>query len=117
MSRQKGSTNRKTDELQAIADRLKVHPFEILCLIAGNDWKTLGLKPIKDWLPTPDGMPEKFDELSPIEIGDRLHAAKEACRYLYPQRKAVEHTTGEEGFRVILEDYTGKKAQVIDDPE
>lgn len=44
------------------------------------------------------------------EESTRLGAYKELCKYLYPQRKAVEVSNPDgEGFRIIVEDYQGKK--------
>lgn len=87
--RQKGTPNRKTDELMAIAKRLKVSPFEVLCLFAGGRNAELG-----------------YAQLDP---GVRMKAAAEAAKYLYPQRRAVE-VSAPEPFRVVVEDYSRKDA-------
>lgn len=90
--RSKGTPNKRTTDAQEIAERLQCDPFEVLCFFAKGDWKGLGYQ----------------QKLSiPLEI--RAKAAAEASKYLYPQRKAMEHTTGEEGFKIIIEDYRGKK--------
>lgn len=40
----------------------------------------------------------------------RLQAHKEVAQYVYPKRKALEHSIdGDAGFKVVLEDYTSKK--------
>lgn len=91
--RQKGTPNKRSAEVAAIAARLKCDPFEIICLFAKGDTKALGFKP--------DGL-GKFPAL---DSDLRLRAATEAARYLHAQRKAIEHTTGEEGFKIVIEDY------------
>jgi len=35
----------------------------------------------------------------------RFNAAKELCHYLYPKRKALEHSTDDSGIVVIVRDY------------
>ncbi len=46
----------------------------------------------------------------PCEPGLRLQALKELMKYIYPQRKAVEHS-GEmsEKIEVVINDYRSKK--------
>lgn len=88
--RQKGTPNKSTTEAEAICKRLGCDPFEILILFAKGDYRTLGYS---------------FEALTP-EL--RQKSAAEAVRYLRPQRKAVEHTTGEEGFKIVIEDYQSK---------
>lgn len=40
----------------------------------------------------------------------RFNALKEAAQYIYPKRKAIEHSGDQEnGFKIILEDYRSKK--------
>lgn len=40
----------------------------------------------------------------------RFQALKEAAQYVYPKRKAIEHSgDAEKGFRIIVEDYRGMK--------
>jgi len=90
-----------------IAEELGVEPFRILCLFAKGDWKALELEPIKR---TKEVQGQVLEEIvSPITMDMRLQAAREASKYLYPQRKAVSLSADEEkGFRVIVEDWTVK---------
>lgn len=91
MSRTKGSINKKLENLADTAERIGVDIFEVLCLFAKGDHKALGLK-------------------DPLTPDTRLHAVKEAAKYLYSQRRAVELSNSEDtGFKVIIEDYQGKK--------
>lgn len=90
--RKKGTPNKRSAEAQAICDRLKFDPFETLCHLARADWEALG-----------------YSEPIFIDPAIRVKAAAEATKYVYSQRKAIEHSTGEEGFKIILEDYSKPK--------
>lgn len=70
--RPKGSPNARTQDLFEITERLDCNPFEVLILFAKGDAETL-----------------KVSEISPDL---RLRAAKDACDYLFPKRKSIEHT-------------------------
>ncbi len=42
----------------------------------------------------------------------KFNAIKEACQYVYPKRKAIEHSgaNGEDvGIKIVIEDYGSKK--------
>lgn len=110
--RKAGVPNKKTTLIADVAERLGVNPFEVLCRFAGDDWEGLGIEPIRKSMPSkPDEVEGQNDIfLSPIPMEVRMHAAKEACKYLYPQRKAVTLSTDEEsGFRIVIEDYVSKE--------
>ena len=55
---------------------------------------------------------EAFLEIIQDENADpglRFNALKEAAQYIYPKRKALEHSAdAEKGFRIIVEDYRKK---------
>lgn len=107
--RQKGTKNKSRTAVEETAARLKVNPFEVLCLFAKGDWKALGYEAECYFAEKPDGAVKMGYVISP-EM--RVTAAKEASKYLYPQKKALEVSTDEtKGFKVILEDYTGKKPE------
>lgn len=76
--RQKGTPNKRSLEVDAIAERLGIEPFEILL---------------------------QFSSDTSIDAAIRVKAASEACKYLYAQKRSVEHSTGEEGFKIVIEDY------------
>lgn len=87
--RAKGTPNAKTMDLMAKAKELGCDPFEILCLFALGDWKRLGYKDEYTYAPTQKGeLVEKFV----ITPETRQKAASDACQYLYPKRKAIEHS-------------------------
>lgn len=102
--RSKGVKNKTTQELHEIAERLGVNPFEILLLFAAGDSEALGCNVgnkfsqefaeflDEDQLKTVRDLEEKI--LSPITPELRQKAAKDACEYLFPKRKAIEHSGG-----------------------
>lgn len=83
VGRKKGTPNRKTADLLAKCEAKGVDVFELMLEYA----------------------------IHPCEPTLRFQALKELCQYIYPKRKAIEHdlTTGEAGFRIIVEDYGDKK--------
>lgn len=78
--RQKGTPNKSSQELMAICEKHNCNVFESMVILAVEEHN-------KD---------KKFDRL------------KEIAQYLYPKRKAVEHSGHQEGFIIKIEDY-GKK--------
>lgn len=79
--RKPGTPNKDTKDLLALCESKGLNPFEALIELALN-------------AETDD---KKFDRL------------KEICQYIYPKRKAIEHSTdGENGFKIIVEDYRSK---------
>lgn len=76
--RRKGTPNKATQTLEDKCREYGVDPFEVLLQLCSSE-----------------------DE------GVRLGAAKEACKYIHPQRKALEvSNAGDTGFKVIVEDYS-----------
>jgi len=85
--REKGTPNVSSLDAKAIAARIGVDPFEILCLIAKGDMVALG---------------------EPVSLDQRLTAAVQATKYLHQQRKAVELSSDDKGFQIVIKDYTTK---------
>lgn len=107
--RQKGTKNKNRTAVEEMAARVGVDPFEILCFFAKGDWKSLGYEAECYFAEKPDGAVKMGYVISP-EM--RVTAAKEASKYLYAQKKAVEISASEDkGFVVKIEDYTGKKPE------
>lgn len=91
--KKKGTKSRKTQAVEETAKRLGVDPFEIICLFAKGDWKTLGYPSQKEF-------PKSF----------QLDAAATACRYLYSQKRSIElSNSGDKLFQVSIVDYTKEK--------
>lgn len=91
--RAKGTPNRSTIELQKKAHELGVDPFEILCLFAKGDWQTLGYK--SEVFVTIDGEKSSSYRLT-IDPAVRAKCASEIASYLFPKRKAIEHSSDPE---------------------
>lgn len=89
--RKKGTPNKNQDPLKQKAKELGIDPFEILLLFAKGDWQALGYKAetfVKE------GSTFVNEELY-IKPETRARAAAEACQYIYPKLKAIEHTSDE----------------------
>lgn len=85
--RPRGSFNKHSTQALEIAMRLQIDPFEVLCLFAKGDWKALGYENEVYVKETASGA---FTLGYTITPDMRLHAAKEACKYVYAQKKEVE---------------------------
>lgn len=89
---------RKKDLLAAKAAQLGIDPFEILLHLAAGDAQTLRM-----FRTDRDGNQVTNTETGepvPVNINAhvRLGAASEACSYIYPKLKAVEHSVDEDQF-------------------
>jgi hypothetical protein len=74
-------------------EQLGVDPFEILLFFAKGDWKSLGYEQATRTYFTAAGI-EAEEEIIKPEL--RMQAAKEACQYVLPKRKATEMTITDE---------------------
>lgn len=85
--RQKGTPNKKTQVIEEILENLNCRPIEILAAVANGD-------PLKARI----GVAELEDDFleGPVlpTLDQRIAAAKELCQYVYPKRKAIEHSGG-----------------------
>lgn len=105
--RAKGTPNRKSLLAEDLAHKLGVDPLEILLHFTKGDWKALGYKSEETAHYTSAG--EEYGKLT-IQPEVRVSAAKEAVKYIYSQKKAIElsNQVESEGFKIIVEDYTKK---------
>jgi hypothetical protein len=87
-----GTPNRRVLPLVQKAKELKVDPFEILLLFAKGDWASLGYQSESE---TKYSMGTPF-EVRVISPDMRIVAAKEACKYMHPQRKAIDIKSDDE---------------------
>ncbi len=62
-----------TETVHMKAEELAIDPFEVLLMFAGGKWQELGYNRPED-----------------ISAGLRAKCASDACKYLYPQLRAVE---------------------------
>lgn len=99
--RTKGTPNKTTQDLHEIAERLECNPFEVLLHYAKGDFKALGYEEHQSMV-TKSGEVVMVLTITP-EL--RQKSAKDACEYLFPKRKAIEHT-GKDGEKLFTyEDY------------
>ena len=103
----KGSVNLKTEYLHHMAMELDIHPFKVLLQFAAGDWKSLGYKAETVFKQYGESVNEELT-ISP-EL--RMSAAAKACEYLYPKRKAVEHTLSEETVTHITRNVISKQVK------
>lgn len=103
--RQKGTPNKRTT-VQEIAESFDLDPFEVLMMVAAGDWQGLGYDSKTRISFTAAGI--EFEE-DTIKLSDRVTAAKEASKYLYSQKKAVELSGESNAIKIVIEDYKTKK--------
>ena len=97
--RPKGCKNLRTLEVDAIASRFNLNPFEVLMMITAGDWKGLGFEAKTKTTFTAQGIEIEEDN---VPLAVRCQAAKEAAQYLYPKKKALTiEPTEEQAARVI----------------
>lgn len=98
--RQKGTPNKRTQELLDLMEKLDCNPFEVLLLFAKGDHAALGYEKFQY-----KQFGENVVEELTISPELRQKSAKDACEYLFAKRKAIEHT-GEDGEKLFsYEDY------------
>lgn len=99
-----GSKNKRTLLIEEIAAKFKQDPFEILMRFAIGDWKGLGYENECYFTEKADGSIKMGYVVSP-EM--RLQGAKEAAKYLYAQKQAMDLKVPD-GIKIIIEDYSKK---------
>lgn len=99
--KKKGAKNKRTVELQEKAKELGINPFEVLLLFADNRWEDLGYA--NETITKYSASGDSYEEYV-IDPSTRVVAAKEACKYLYPQLKAIDHTSNGESLGQSLTD-------------
>lgn len=90
--RSAGTPNKSVIPLREICERVGCDPFEVLIKFAAGDWKGLNY-PSETQTIEGDGWQREEYYITPQM---RVHAAKEACTYLHPKRKAIEHSNDPE---------------------
>lgn len=104
--RQKGTPNKDPLQLEERAMSLGVDVFAVLANFVAGNWKQLGYDNETYVMENAQGATKIGYTITP-EM--RLKAATELMKYIYSQKKALEMSTGNDGFRVIIEDYSEKK--------
>jgi len=105
MGSRKGIPNARTVELLDIAQELDCNPFEVLIHFAKRDYVALGLS---EFTEKKSKTGEKILEPT-ISPETQMSAASKACEYLYPKRKAIEHSAGDgsELFEKLISGLSG----------
>lgn len=91
--RAKGTPNKRTQDLLQKTEELGVDPFEILLHFAAGNWEELGYDSPTRQIVAQGGEVIDIDTIPP-EL--RQKAAHDACPYLFPKRKAVDMSFGED---------------------
>jgi hypothetical protein len=106
--RQKGTKNKDSIPLSEKAEELGIDPFRVLLMFAAGKWEELGYDKEKQITGQNEyGIVEKYT----IDPSVRAKAAQEACNYLYPKLKAIEHSQTDDPskqFKIVIEDYRTK---------
>jgi hypothetical protein len=89
--RSKGTKNKRSiaelyQNVHEKAARLNIDPYEVLLLFAGGCWRELGYESETMVQESRYGVKWEYT----IDPAVRANAAKEACKYIYPQKKSVE---------------------------
>jgi hypothetical protein len=98
-----GIPNKKTKEVCDLIDKAKLGPLEFLIAVLSLDYEALSIESAKKVQWTNAGIEYEVDAI-PVEL--RMDAAKTLMKYRYSQKQAVEHSTGESGIKIFIEDYT-----------
>lgn len=115
--RKKGTRNKNNAPLFEKAKELKIDPFEVLLHFAKGDWKALGYESETITVYSKDVVNEEYT-IQPIV---RQRAAAEACQYLYPKLKAIEHTgeidANAQAQLIILPANGRERAKLLEDDD
>lgn len=97
--RQKGTPNKSTEHIFNICKKHNIDPVEQMVLILKNDYQGLGYEsPVI----TKQGFQGALIEEQVITLKDRLEAGKILIGYMYPKRKAIEHTVEQGSTGIVL---------------
>ena len=105
MGRPKGSKNKRSFIAEIVASRMNYDPLVTLIQIAKGDWKALGFGEKTKTTFTAQGIEVEEEN---IPLSERNKAAKEVAKYLYSTKQSMELSSPEEGFKIIIEDYSKK---------
>jgi hypothetical protein len=111
--RAKGSKNLKNRKIEELCAKHDIDPFEILLLFAKGDWKALEYDDKERVKFVTEGGVTVYEDVISPEL--RMNSAAQAARYLYPQKRAIEHTVEEtedsivKVYRVRWDDEPSKK--------
>lgn len=102
--RQKGTPNKDTSHINDVCKRMGLDPIEALAYYAMGKYVELGLP---EFIEKQGFQGVVVKELSiPIEI--RVDCLKTLVSYMYPKRKAIEHSVSEESKGSFTFNYNTK---------
>ena len=89
--RKKGTPNKDSNLVRDKAKALGIDPFEVLLYFVAGDWEKLGYAARERVV----GYSQSGDEITGDIISPELRqkAARDACEYLHPKLKSIDHTT------------------------
>lgn len=100
--RQKGTPNKINSTLDELIGTYT--PVPKLVAIIERDYKLLGIEEFI-FIEKAEG---EVKAQPTITIDIQLQAIKELMKYMYPQKKALELSGGENAIKLVIEDYTKK---------
>lgn len=108
--RKKGTPNKLSTLARQKAEELGVDPFEVLLYFTAGDWKSLGYDARTEVIGFSATGDEIIDYTIPPEL--RQRAAKDACEYMFPKLKSIEHSNDSENpiSTTIIYETTWRKA-------
>lgn len=110
--RQKGTPNRKTMEIEKLLEEMDFNPIEFLVYVAMGNWKAIGY----DTATICTGYTKLGDPIVEERLNAKLRtdAAKEVASYVFPKRKAIEHS-GPGGDTIKIETLESYLKRTIED--
>lgn len=97
--RVKGTPNKSTEYIQRVIEEKGFCPILTMVMIAQNDWEGLGYE-------SPEYERQGFQGVTfsepVITLDHRIVATKTLISYLYPKRKAIEHSVAEGSSKIVL---------------
>lgn len=96
--REKGTPNKSTTRLRELAEKHKCDPFEVLLMFAKGDYQGLGYEKERTVSVS------EFGEVRELTISPELRqkSAKDACKFLEPELKAIDHGISDETAAKIV---------------
>lgn len=103
--RKKGTPNKDTEYIQNLLEKKNFCPIELMIMVAQNDWAGLGYS-------EPEFEKQGFQGVTfyepVISMDHRITAAKTLISYLYPKRKAIEHSVADDAKGSFTFSYNTK---------
>lgn len=102
--RAKGTPNKSTSHIQERCEALGLEPIDAIILFAKGDYEALKLPQYYE----KQGFGGTTTMEPSITVDHRIDCLKTLIQYLYPKRKAIEHTVTEESKGAFVFNYNTK---------